>query len=339
MPSIRELRVTCARACNLSRATGEKASSEVEADTACCCIPLRTAVFLAACESLCAALLLILLPSARLGGYDMKGRVLLGIILILGGLWGIFGIIGTAYLNGKYVGYYMYFQMAHVAAFMFVTWRDIPLLYDCEMWKTHLDEAIGEYGWNPQLYGIAIRNECQVVRFTSITWSVLNLAYLLYLLNVIMRLVNELNDEPKFLLKVRKDHPSGAFYSKSLGTRTGMKEQQNQPRLGNMFAPMGPPMGPPIGVGPFGPPRGPMGPPMGSFMGMGPPMGPMNRPMGPPMNAPMGSFMGPPTVTPPMGTMMPPPYGSMPPPQSLGSPIPPMMQPPQTSLLFYPPPT
>lgn len=362
MPTIKELRATCLKTCNLSKLGAGRARGEVEADVACCCVPLRTAVFLVSLNSSLTGVCFILFQEGKSsgemdslalfeGGFSFTNRAIYGILVIVGALMGLFGIMGAVQLLGRYVRYFMYFMFCHFVALAFSLIHDIPIILNCEEWKTNLEGSIKEYGWNELMYSIAVKNECWQERWAYFIGSAWQLIYVLYVVNICQRLCAELDEEPRFLLKVHKDHPDGVFYTKSLACRT-REPPPRPPVLGNMFAPAPGPgqfgpgskwMGQPMGMG-MGPPMGMgMGPHMG--MGMGPPMG---MPMGPPMGmgpqlgmgAPMGMgppMMGPRPPPPPFGPP-PPPFNTVPPPMSFGDPMmtrpPPPMGPPP-----LPPPT
>jgi len=287
------------------RMTGTvKTNPEVEQDTMCCCVPLRTAVFVNAFCTMTLSILLITCKSwfedefrPFQGGYARSSSVIIGFVELTGVCWGAMGVIGVVVLKSSFIQIYLQYQVARICAVFYMYYTDVPLLWECERWRTDLYGAIADHGWNPVMYKIAMGNRCYTERWYFIIFSTFYGFCLLYFAQINRRLCQTVEGEPRYLLNVPKNHPNGAFYSYSSGMdRDKPKKNKSEYEAGPMgmmghMAPMG--MGPHPG----------MMPPMGGMMGphtplVGPPMGVHGPPMGM-----MGPGMHPPTGTLPPGMM------------------------------------
>jgi len=289
--------------------------------TICFCLPLRTAVFVNALGTVVLSILLFFFREVMddgmrvfTGGYSLQGRVAVDLIEISGCLWGVIGIIGAVYLKTSYVRIYMYYQVARLFAWGVMYLTDVPLLWACELWMTDLELAAKLYGWNHIMYNLAVNSRCQEERFLFTTLSTLCLIFFVQLTWASQKLLNDLEEEPKYLLTLPKNTPNGAFYTQSLASRSLLAQQKEQrdraadrnpgsaPPGGQMAMMnqwVGPPTGvttmpgfgtapmvggiPPGGTGEFGPQSG--------FYGATAPMGPSfaPAPAGQPGQPPWGS--------------------------------------------------
>merc|ERR1719240_1252275 len=156
------------------------------------------------------------------GGYVLQSRVINGFIEFTGCLWGVIGMLGTWKNKSSYVRIYNYYQMVRVASWIFMYFTDIPVLMECELWINDIDKAIQSRGWNPVMYQISLSGNCVRERTLFFIFSTLALFFFIYLTYVNQKLQNMLEDEPKYLLRIPKDLPSGAFYTQSLGERSAL---------------------------------------------------------------------------------------------------------------------
>jgi len=213
----------------------------LEHPTVCCCFPLRTAVFLSA---LCTALLSLALLGSRdvvgqelrvfTGGYALQSKVIVDLVEISGIVWGTLGVFGVVFLRASYVRTYMSYQMFRLFIWLVMYFTDVPFLWSCELWRTDLKEAAKQYGWNDVMYSIAMSGQCQQERTLFVTCSTFSLFFFLYLTIATQWLLNDLEDEPRYLLKVPAGCPSGAFYTTSLagGARAPQQLGQGSPPPG-----------------------------------------------------------------------------------------------------------
>jgi len=205
--------------------------------TCCLCIPLRLGVFLNAVFTVIGSISMIIAKrytedTMRIfsGGYVLQSRVIIGFIEVTGCMWGVLGIIGTWQNKASYVKIYNYYQMARVVSWIGMYYTDLPVLMSCELWIMDINKAIAEQGWNPVMYKIAFSGRCLQERWLFMIFSTLGLCFFIYLTYVNQVLQDMLEEEPKYLLRVPKDLPNGAFYTQSLGEKSTLLAQANQPR-------------------------------------------------------------------------------------------------------------
>lgn len=269
-------------------------------DAMCCCVPIRTAVFFNALFTVVLSFLMITCKHwiedemrPLQGGYARSSRVLIEFVEVTGLCWGMLGVIGTVTMKSSYIRTYFQYQIGRICATFYMYCTDVPLLWECEEWRTDLYGAIGKHGWNPVMYNIAMGNRCYPERWQFIICSTLYLMTLIYFASVNRRLQNTCEVEPRYMLNVPKMAPGGAFYSYGSGSTRAKEPAKQDPQPYHPGAV--PPMGP---TGMMGP-AGMMGPRMHPGM-MGPQPGMMHPGMvGPPV---MAHGMG------PMQTQMPPTY-------------------------------
>jgi hypothetical protein len=241
--SLVDLRRTCARRCNLPY--DPQVADAGENDTGCCCIPLRMAVFMLSMLTFIIGVFDFFAPTAA-EGIDVKSHVVSGVIELFGMPLGLIGMIGAWELDVNMLRMYNYFQMARLGAKLFMMYNDAPLLVDCDIWRTDINAAIKKYGWNKQMYDIAMENVCT----SSLVGFVLVNTFLfwiyMYLISLTRKLVWACESTPNYLLAAPKMAPSGAFsvYPRSQG-------------------PAKPPYGAMDGTGDFGRRPGIVGAPVG----------------------------------------------------------------------------
>lgn len=280
----------------------KQSNPEVGDDAMCCCVPIRTAVFFNASFTVILSFLMITCKQwiedemrPLQGGYARSSRVLIEFIEVTGLCWGMLGVIGTVTMKSSYISTYLQYQIGRICATFYMYCTDVPLLWECEEWRTDLYGSIGKHGWNPVMYKIAMANRCYQERWQFIICSTLYLITLIYFASVNRRLQNGCEIEPKYKLNIPKMAPDGAFYSYGSGSTRAQEPKKRDPQ------PFHPSAGPPTG------PPGMMGHP--GMMGMHPGMGPQPAMMHPAMMHP--GMVGPPVTAQgmgPMQTQMPPAY-------------------------------
>jgi len=233
--SLNDLRRDCAKRFKLSDDDGD-----AEGDTACCCIPLRTAVFLISVLTTINAFIAFFFPTLfnRDGqspmGYTVVSRVIIGATQITGSFFGPVGALGAFDLNVSLLKTYNYYQFIRISAMFFMIYTDIPLLYDCNIWRTDLKAAIAEHGWNPAMYSIAMGNSCLQAQIDFVVAAVLQLCVYTYLVSLTRRLISDIETTPRYLLAMPKDCPNGAF------TSTGRTQGKARPPYGSILGNEGP---------------------------------------------------------------------------------------------------
>eukprot|EP00747_Dinoflagellata_sp_TGD_P165376 gnl/TRDRNA2_/TRDRNA2_186571_c0_seq1.p1 gnl/TRDRNA2_/TRDRNA2_186571_c0~~gnl/TRDRNA2_/TRDRNA2_186571_c0_seq1.p1 ORF type:complete len:470 (+),score=74.17 gnl/TRDRNA2_/TRDRNA2_186571_c0_seq1:130-1539(+) len=194
-------------------------------ETMCMCVPLRTAVFLNASITCFTSILMVtckrFFSGLRVinGGYCLTSSVIIGFIEYTGIAWGVIGVIGAVRLKTSYIRIYNYYQMARVTSWIGMYYTDTPLLWNCELWRTDIKAAVKAQGWNPVMYDIAMGNQCEQQRSLFMFCSTFGLFFFIYLIMVNQRLQEELETEPRYLIRQAKDLADGAFYTQSLGQR------------------------------------------------------------------------------------------------------------------------
>lgn len=210
--SLIDLRRQCAKRCNLNY--DPAVADDSVHDSACCCIPLRTAVFLLSIMSFILALISFFFPSAA-EGIDVKSHVVSGVVDLFGLVMGPLGAVGAWELKANLLKMYNLFQFARLFAKLYMMYTDAFLLANCELWRTDINAAIRKYGWNPHMYDIAMANSC----FASLVAFVVTNTFLfwlyIYLISLTRRLIWDCDGTPKYLLSMPKETPSGVFYSYS----------------------------------------------------------------------------------------------------------------------------
>lgn len=206
--SLKELRNDCARRFRLP--AGE--DDNEDAETACCCVPLRLAVLLISVISTIVAIFAVMYPGqGASAGYDVKSRMVLGLTQLTGLLFGPIGILGAYQLDVNLLNSYNYYQLARLAGMFYSFYNDITLLSDCNLWKSDINGAIAKYGWNPQMYNVAMANSCLETTTNFAFTCVFTVIVYVYLVSLTRKLIWECNSTPKYLLAMPKDTPNGSF--------------------------------------------------------------------------------------------------------------------------------
>merc|ERR1719443_83361 len=85
---------------------------------------------------------------------------------------------------------------------------------ECELWVHDIDRALHAHGWNPVMYDIAVRGQCWQQRLVFLIISSVSFIWFIYLAYMSHIYHRELEDEPRYLLKVPHMATSGAFFCK-----------------------------------------------------------------------------------------------------------------------------
>lgn len=213
---------------------------KVEYETMCCCIPLRTAVFLNALFTVLFSLSMLLFRSyvedqvrQFTGGYSRVTCVIIRVIELTGLCWGTMGVIGVIYLKSSYIKIFFGYQLARLAAVAIMYYIDIPLLWTCEEWRADLHGSIKKYGFNDIIYTVAMSNECVHERRNFYLFSGVFSLLMIYAAQINYRFQAQAEDEPKYLLRIPKDYPDGAFYTVSSGSLRDKNHIKKMAMLGH----------------------------------------------------------------------------------------------------------
>lgn len=189
--------------------------------TCCLCVPLRLGVFLNAVATVMWSAFTILFDgycfdTIRLfsGGHMMESRAMIGFIEYLGCIFGVVGSIGAWKQRADYVAIFKWYQVVRVIAWFGMLCVDVPLMMECELWTHDIDRALHYHGWNPVMYRIAIAGNCWSQRLVFFVFSMSAFVWFVYLAYMNHRYHTELEDEPRYLLKVPHMSASGAFFCK-----------------------------------------------------------------------------------------------------------------------------
>jgi len=190
--SLRDLRRDCAKRFKLSDADDEAEA----ADTACCCVPLRTAVFLISLISAINAIMTFFFPrflsendTQYAGGYSVQSRVVVGATQVTGVFFGPIGAFGAFELNVSLLNMYNYYQIVRLAGMFFMFYTDIPLLADCNLWRADINAAIAKHGWNPAMYNVAMGNSCLQAQMDLAFGGIFTMVIYVYLISLTRRLI------------------------------------------------------------------------------------------------------------------------------------------------------
>jgi len=213
--SLYDLRKTCAKRCQLEGSDEE----EGDRDTACCCVPLRTAVFLMSALTFIKAAHSFFFPGAGAsrycGGYAQSSRFVLGATQLTGLFFGPVGVFGSLELSVSLLGMYNYYQFLRLFGQLFMLYTDLPLLADCGLWRTDINAAVKEYGWNPSMYTVAMGNSCLQAQIDFAIGCSIHLIVYIYGISLTRRLIWDTEKTPKYILAMPRDMPNGAFVSHS----------------------------------------------------------------------------------------------------------------------------
>jgi len=203
--------------------------------TCCLCVPLRLGVFLLATATVFWSAFTILFDgylhdTIRLfsGGHVMESRAIIGFIEYLGCLWGTVGAVGAWKQDARSVAIFKWYQVIRVIAWFCMLCIDVPLVMSCELWTQDIDRALHAHGWNPVMYDIAVRGNCWQERLVFLIFSITSFIWFIYLALMSHRYHKELEDEPRYLLKVPHMAPSGAFFCKPTNEWSALLAQHGE---------------------------------------------------------------------------------------------------------------
>lgn len=191
-------------------------------DVACCCIPLRTMIFFLAANNFTIACMLLFARTSvpegdrvLSGGYSLQSKVLNDMVETSGIFFAPFGLVGAVALDKNHLETYNHWQFFRLATWCLSYFMDEPLLWHCELWRSDVQKATEMYGWNPTMYEIAINQRCTEEFLIFICLSIFSVLINMYNVSLVRRLIADVNDEPRYLLHMPMDTPSGAFFSYS----------------------------------------------------------------------------------------------------------------------------
>lgn len=194
----------------------------------CCCVPLRMGVFLNALATVVLSFVGLVMHNSLhilhtfMGGYDLKSRVVVGAMECVGLVWGWVGVIGAWRNDAHYVRIFNYYQMFRIVVWIGMYFIDVPIMWNCELWITDINGALKQQGWNPLMYNIAMGGNCRRERISFFVGSTLCFFIFVYCWEAVSRFINDLEYEPRYLLRVPKEIPSGSFFAETVmeGERT-----------------------------------------------------------------------------------------------------------------------
>jgi len=209
--------------------------------TCCCCIPLRLGVFLNAIVTVFGSIVMVFSKhqtesAMRVfgGGYVIQSRVIIGFVEVTGCMWGVLGILGAWHNKASYVKIYNYYQIVRCCCWVLMYFTDLPVLMQCELWVTDIHKALEQQGWNPVMYEIAFSGQCYNERILFIICSTFGFFLFAYLTYVNQLLQDLLDEEPKYLMRIAKDLPNGAFFTQSLGEKASLQVKDQKYSASNV---------------------------------------------------------------------------------------------------------
>lgn len=195
-----------------------------------CCIPLRMGVFLNALFTIIMCMMMLMWRSTFedsirvfTGGYALGSRVICHAVDATGCLWGVMGVLGAWNCRASYVQIFNLYQCVRCLAWIGMYLVDVPVMMDCELWITDINKALEKQGWNVVMYNVAMSGHCVTERYQFFVYSSFGLVLFVYLTVSAYKLQAFLQEEPRYLLRIPKDIPSGSFYAQSLGERTQLQ--------------------------------------------------------------------------------------------------------------------
>jgi len=213
-----QLRRDCAKRCSLP----DIDEDQEEMDTACWCVPLRTAIFLISVISTINALYQFFVPSAigslqarYTGGYGVTSRIVVGATQLTGLFFGPVGIVGAMELSVSLLMMYNYYQIARLFGMLFMIYNDVPLLADCNIWRNDINAAIKVHGWNDSMYQVAMSNSCLQTQIDFFVGVSFHLCLYIYLISLTRRLIWDTEKTPKYILAMPRALPNGSFVNTS----------------------------------------------------------------------------------------------------------------------------
>eukprot|EP00439_Symbiodinium_sp_Y106_P033320 s332_g3.t15 len=202
------------------------------------CVPVRTAVFLGGLS--CAGLGLFLLRwpqaveedrRAFVGGYSDWSRALIDVLELSAILWGSLGAVGALYMKENFLRAFFYYEVVRVAAWLLTYLLDAPLLVNCELGRDDPSAFVARFGPNKAMLGIAADGSCDDERAFFGLLSPLCLLFFLQFLFATQRLLVDFEDDPRYLLNIPKEGPTGAFHSRNMASGSDIAEQFAQTGL------------------------------------------------------------------------------------------------------------
>lgn len=206
--SLRDLRRQCAQRCKLPY--DPSIADDDDKETALCCIPLRTAVFILSLFSVVVALKDLFAPSSA-EGLALSSHVVSGVVELAGLIFGTLGAAGACQLKVTLLIMYNYFQFARLCAKCFMMYTDAPILMDCDLWRTDVVAAAEKHGWIPDMYEIAMNNRCTLTQIEFVSWNIFCFWLYVYLISLTRKLIWNCEETPKYLISMHRESPSGAF--------------------------------------------------------------------------------------------------------------------------------
>lgn len=193
------------------------------------CIPVRTAVFV--CGVLCAIGSLLLLPASIrhtieldrrtvVGGYTMQSRVIIDILEQSAIIWGTLGAVGSLYLKANMLRAFLGYQVVRLLAWLLMFFLDAPVLMNCEEFRDDVKHATELYGQNTMVYSIATSGKCSAERSMFLVISPIAMFVFFQFIAATQKLLGEMEEEPRHLLKIPKGDVGTSFYTQSLSTRS-----------------------------------------------------------------------------------------------------------------------
>eukprot|EP00403_Amphidinium_massartii_P015678 CAMPEP_0178418328 /NCGR_PEP_ID=MMETSP0689_2-20121128/25030_1 /TAXON_ID=160604 /ORGANISM="Amphidinium massartii, Strain CS-259" /LENGTH=335 /DNA_ID=CAMNT_0020039715 /DNA_START=1 /DNA_END=1004 /DNA_ORIENTATION=+ len=234
LPYSRKLRQYFSRTLGIS--FGHHGDALEDHPTMFMCVPLRTGVFLSALNLFVFSLIAIFEASGSSatrqrqlnanphpnfqGGYTPVSRVIVILLNYAGVIYGALGMAGMITLEAKYIKQYIFYKVLQVTAILVVFFFDWPLLAGCELWRDDYDKAMERYGWNAGIYELAKKGRCWQDSRAFLLYNLFQLALCAYLVCVpgwgAWKMLEEIEDEPNYVLRVPKDYPCSAYATRSV---------------------------------------------------------------------------------------------------------------------------
>uniref|UniRef100_A0A7S1AIL9 Uncharacterized protein n=1 Tax=Noctiluca scintillans TaxID=2966 RepID=A0A7S1AIL9_NOCSC len=194
--------------------------------------PLRLFVFFAAIGSTFFSLLFFLdlawwedfadIRRKFAGGYCNHTRIVVGVVECLGVVAGICGIYGTWHVKRKWLVAYNLWQFVQIATYGYMYCVDVPNLLDCSNYITDVDAV---KTWEETVYEIAVSGRCVNEEVWFFSLSLLTLVTLMYTAWKTYLYHDKIGYQATHLLRIKKDHGSGAFEARSWGDISNRGQQ------------------------------------------------------------------------------------------------------------------
>lgn len=198
-------------------------SSSRKRATCALVFPLRLGVFLIATWTFFLSWFLIIwrddyettLKTWR-GGYVTNTKVYGKLVEFTAWPFALCGIIGAWNMRASRVKTFQYWQFFHILYHIYQIAQDYKILMDCKMYKNNITGAINTYGMNGGMYAIATGGQCKWHQESfQERCMLIYTVVVLYMTYVTQAYLNEIDEGPKYLLKIPAMAPSGAFVSES----------------------------------------------------------------------------------------------------------------------------